>query len=198
MTHRTALHHRAGNLTVHWAGRLLVLLFALVVAGAVCVVTVIPRVTGGQALTVLSGSMTPGIPVGSVVVVRPVDPETLQVGDVVTYQVEPGRPIYITHRVVDIQRGPQTVFTFKGDANRVPDSAPVVSGQVRGKVWFHVPYLGTIRDGLKKPGGMLLVGTMLLAGYAVAQLGGGLKDRRNPQPDTSSASPVSEVHHVDA
>ena len=106
--------------------RLVLLAFALLVVGALTVVVVLPRATHGTALTVLTGSMTPGIPVGSVVVVRPVDPGTLKVGDIATYQVKPGKPDYITHRIrkIDTSTTP-TSFIFKGDANRGADLNPV-------------------------------------------------------------------------
>jgi signal peptidase len=48
-------------------------LLLAVIVGALAVLTVVPRAVHGSALTVLTGSMTPTIPVGSVVVVRPVD-----------------------------------------------------------------------------------------------------------------------------
>jgi hypothetical protein len=41
-----------------------------------------------------------------------------------------------------------------------------------------VPYLGAIRDGLHGKGGLTLVATLLLAGYAVSQLSGGFSERR--------------------
>jgi signal peptidase len=170
-----------------WSARLLALLCAALAAGAVAVIVVIPRVTHGQAMTVLSGSMTPGIPVGSIVVVRPVDPADLHVGDVATYQAVPGKPVYITHRVVGIDRvGGRTTYTFKGDANRGADVDPVVAGQIRGRMWFHVPYLGRARDLLKTRGGQLLLLVVLLGGYAVSQVSSGLRDRR------------TEAHHAHA
>lgn len=161
-----------------WSIRLLVLVFGLLAAGAVVVLVAIPRATQGQAMTVLSGSMTPGIPVGSVVVVRPVDPARLQVGDVATYQAAPGKPIYVTHRIIGItQRGAERTFTFKGDANRGPDLDPVVAAQIRGRLWFHVPYLGAIRDDLQSGSGKLAVLIVILGGYALSQLGAGLRER---------------------
>jgi signal peptidase len=176
---------------VRWSARLLVLAFALVVAGAVAVVVVIPRVTHGQAMTVLSGSMTPDIPVGSVVVVRPVDPAHLRVGDVATYQAEPGKPVYVTHRVANINHvGGRTTFTFKGDANRGPDIDPVAPGQIRGQLWFHVPYLGTIRDDLKTRAGMTITLALLLGGYALSQLTRGIQEKRNEK--------LPEARHVAA
>jgi signal peptidase len=182
---------RAIRDVVRWSARLLVLTFALVVAAAIVVVVVLPRAVQGQAMSVLSGSMTPTIPVGAIVLVRPVDPGTLHVGDVATYQKEAGKDDYVTHRIVKIDRSttPAT-FTFKGDANRGPDITPVVPGQIRGQVWFHVPYLGAIRDGLHGKGGLTLVATLLLAGYAISQLSGGFSDRRKKPASFSVDRPV--------
>lgn len=169
---------RAVRSLTRWSARLLALLFAVLALGAAGVVAVLPRLTHGQAMTVLSGSMTPAIPAGSVVVVRPVDPSTLQVGDVATYQVKPDRAVYVTHRVASVDHvNGTTVFTFKGDANRGADTKPVVAGQIRGKVWFHVPYLGAIRDELKTRTGITLALAVLLLGYATSTLIGGLRER---------------------
>ena len=163
-----------------WLVRLVLLAFMLLVAAAITVVIVLPRASNGAALTVLTGSMTPTIPVGSVVIVRPVDPQTLEVGDIATYQVKPGQDVYITHRIIKIQQSDSGLsFIFKGDANRGRDLTPVSPKQIRGEVWFHVPYLGGIRDALHGKGGISLVATILLAGYALTQISGGLRDRRN-------------------
>lgn len=179
MSTTTGTRNRVVRMLVRWSARLLVSAFAFASFAAVAVVVGIPRFTDGQAMTVLSGSMTPAIPVGSIVVVRPVDPSTLQVGDVATYQVKPDRAVYVTHRIARIDHvDGQTAFTFKGDANRGPDTKPVVAGQIRGKVWFHVPYLGTIRDDLKTRTGLSIGLGVLLGSYAVTQLIGGLRERR--------------------
>jgi signal peptidase len=170
-----------------WASRLLLLL----VAGAMCfmiaVLIVVPRATHGVALTVLTGSMTPGIPVGSIVIDRPVDPGTLRVGDVATYQKTAGKAEFITHRIVAINNRTNPVtFIFKGDANRGPDTSPVPSTAIRGKVWFHVPYVGAFRDALHTKGGVEGVLMLLLAGYALMQAAGLLRDRRTHAHGPSS------------
>jgi signal peptidase I len=163
-----------------WLARLLALVFLAAVLAAVTVVVVVPRATQGSAMTVLTGSMTPGIPVGSVVVVRPVDPGTLQPGDVATYAKAGEEDTFITHRVVeaDTSKDGTLEFVFKGDANRTPDPLPIPAADVRGEVWFHVPYLGTVRDGLAGKGGFTLVAMLLLGGYAVSQVRAGLRERR--------------------
>lgn len=167
--------------SVRAVARLLLLALALLVAACLTVLVVLPRASHGVALTVLTGSMTPEIPVGSVVVVRPVDPRTLEVGDVATYQLEEGEKAFVTHRVRKILHTDDGLaFRFKGDANRGADPQPIPAGAVRGKVWIHVPYLGGIRDALHGKGGVTLFGMLLLAGYAISQVSAGLRERRAP------------------
>jgi signal peptidase len=168
------------------------------VAFALAVLTVIPRATHGTALTVLTGSMTPGIPVGSVVIDRPVDPGTLRVGDIATYQKEPGKAEYITHRIVKIDGSTSpTTFTFKGDANRGADEAPVPATAIRGKVWFHVPYLGATRDALHTKGGLAGVAMLVLAGYALYQGASALRERGRKSDDDAAVVVADEPAAVD-
>ncbi|WP_435738435.1 signal peptidase I [Cellulosimicrobium sp. PMB13] len=110
-------------------------------------VIVVPRLVGGIPLTILSGSMEPNLPVGSLAVVRPVDPAEIRIGDIVTYLPNPEDPTAVTHRVVAIdthQDGTRT-FTLQGDANASPD-APVQEHQVRGTVAYAVPWLGHVNS----------------------------------------------------
>jgi signal peptidase I len=176
---------KSWRLIVRWSIRLLLLAVLGLIAASVVILTVLPRATHGAALDVLSGSMTPGIPVGSIVIDRPVDPGTLRVGDIATYAV-PGEHRFITHRIVkiDTSKSP-TMFTFKGDANRGPDTEAIPADAIRGKVWFHVPYLGTIRDALHTKGGLAGVAMLLLGGYALYQGAAGLRERRRPQRNTA-------------
>jgi signal peptidase len=190
----TSTTKQAAPLLLRWAARLVLLAFALLVVGALAVVVVIPRATQSQAMTVLTGSMTPGIPVGSVVMVRPVDTGTLRVGDVATYQSEPGKPVYVTHRILKIDSSTTpTSFIFKGDANRGADITPVSAKAIRGEVWFHVPYLGAIRDGLHGKGGFSLVAMLVLAGYALSQVGAGMKERRTKDAPRASDITVNQT-----
>ena len=124
-----------------WAGR-------VVLAGAVLVLALVGvgPVTGAYRLaTVLSGSMAPGMPVGSVVVLVPEDPAGVRVGDVITFQAPmPGHPV-VTHRVVEIlEGGHHPVLRTKGDANPAPD--PWAARLTGDRAWRRVtvvPYAGT-------------------------------------------------------
>ena len=171
-----------------WAARLVLMCLLGVVLFSAAVLTVVPRAVDGVDLTVLTGSMNPAIPQGSIVIDRPVDTSTLHVGDIATYQVSPGKNDYVTHRIVKIDSSKSPAeFTFKGDANRGPDMKLVPATAIRGKVWFHVPYLGTIRDGLHTKGGLAGVGIVLLGGYALYQLTDAMKDRWSARGKAPSA-----------
>jgi signal peptidase len=150
--------------------------------GVALLTLILPRVTGGASLTVLSGSMSPQIPTGSVVLVRPIEPEQIRVGDVITFQAEPGVARFVSHRVVRIERdGASGALSFvtKGDANPGEDLDPVPAGAVRGRVWFHVPYAGTASDIVRSPQGMLLLVVLPAGLYIVGELLAGRRARRS-------------------
>lgn len=135
--------HRGG-----WLGSF-ISWFALLLAVAVALVmVVVPLIAGATPYTVLTGSMRPGMPPGSLAVVRPVDVNTLGVGDVVTYQVRSGDPEVITHRIVaqSIDSHGERTFITRGDANGADDADPVVPGQIHGKLWYSVPVLGYVNS----------------------------------------------------
>ncbi len=124
-------------------------------------VTVVPALVGGRALTVLSSSMSPTIPAGSVVVVRPVPPDTLREGDVITFSAT-GESL-VTHRIVGVHHGPDGLsLTTRGDANEVIDAHRVTPDEVVGLTWYHLPWIGHLHGRLPQllllgGGGVLLV-----------------------------------------
>ena len=88
-----------------------VVVIAVVVAAlaVVAAVGLVPLVTGASTYTVLTGSMRPALPVGTVVVVRPTPVEQIAVGEVVTFLAhDPGTSAtrVVTHRVIGIDPGP--------------------------------------------------------------------------------------------
>jgi signal peptidase len=155
-----------------------VVVIAAVVAAlaVVAAVGLVPLVTGASTYTVLTGSMRPALPVGTVVVVRPTPVEQIAVGEVVTFLAhDPGTSAtrVVTHRVIGIDPGP--VLRTRGDANDAPDPGGTVAADVRGVLWYSVPWVGRIpsTSWLLVAGGVLL----LLVGASVLTPG-----RREPQP----------------
>src|SRR5919199_538737 len=85
-------------------------------------IAIIQRTGAAQLLTVVSGSMQPALPLGSLVVVVPRDADAVRVGDVITFS-PPGDDTHtVTHRVVDVQgSGDQLRVHTRGDANPAAD-----------------------------------------------------------------------------
>lgn len=103
----------------------------------------LPKLLGYHIYGVLTGSMTPAYSVGSVVYIQPCEPEEIQVGDVITFQMGTNTEYVVTHRVVEVDREACT-FTTKGDANNAADSEPVRWERLIGKAVFCVPGLANV------------------------------------------------------
>lgn len=138
-------------------------------------VIVVPAVTGSTPMTVLTGSMEPTYPPGTLVIVKPLDAQEVRIGDPITYQIESGKDAVVTHRVIAINNSTNGDVTFitKGDANGAADALPVEPVQLRGKVWYSVPWIGYLNNlvngnnrGWIVPA--IAVGLFLYAGYMVA------------------------------
>lgn len=123
----------------------------LVLMVALAALTVIiPRVTGAVPLTILTSSMEPQLPPGTLVIVRPIAADDIRLGTVIVYQLRSGSPETVTHRVVGITTtadGEKT-FTTRGDNNPQDDPTPVRAVQVRGEVWYSLPLIGYVAVGL--------------------------------------------------
>ncbi len=152
------------------------------VVGVVLVLAVLlPRAVGGTPYVILTGSMRPSLPPGTLVVTRPVDLVSLRVGAVVTYQLTSGQAAVVTHRIVGqgINALGEQVFRTQGDANRTADPGWIRPVQLRGEQWYAVPYLGhlTNRFGPGTREVVQLVAAGALIAYAAAMFTAGLRDR---------------------
>ena len=173
-------------------------LTVVAIAGFVAVLVIIPRMQGGAALNVLTGSMTPTIPAGSIVVVTPIDPDAIKPGDVITYQMAPGVAEYVTHRVVRVQHKTQPKsFLTKGDANPGFDD-PVPAGAVRGKVTFNMPYVGTASEFVRSRAGLVTIAfvpVLLLLGALIKNIVREIRKRpEDAQPAVTETAVPERVH----
>ena len=163
------------RLTLSW-------LFLFAAVSLLAAVVVVPRLAGATPYTILTSSMRPHMPPGTLVVAKTVDPATLHTGDVITYQLRSGQPDVVTHRIVGVGqdgRG-ERLFTMKGDNNPTTDPAPARAVQIRGKVWYSVPYVGYLNQvitGRQHIIAVYVVAGLLLA-YALFMTLSSVRDRR--------------------
>lgn len=158
-------------------------LVALVVIVAVLLVGV--RLVGLQVFTVLSPSMEPDYPVGSLIYVKEANPYRLQEGDVITFMLN--ETTVATHRIVEVvhdEQDPSVVrFRTKGDANKIEDGSLVHYMNVIGTPVFVIPYLGYVAAYIQNPPGLYVA----VAGGAILLLLVFLPDlladgKKKPQP----------------
>lgn len=154
-------------------------LIMLVALGAA--VIVVPAATGATPLTVLTSSMEPGLPPGTLLVVKPVEPEDVRIGDVVTYQLESGKSTVVTHRVIEVTKtaGGEYSFILQGDNNSQPDPNPIREVQIQGKLWYSVPYIGWVNTWVNGEARGLIVPIVAggLFAYAVWMVISGIRDK---------------------
>ena len=105
-----------------------------------CLPVTIPHLTGYEVYNVVSGSMEPEIPVGSILYVKPAEPESLEEAEVIAFQS--GNAV-VAHRVVKNKLVEGELVT-KGDANAGEDLNTVPYSAVIGRVEYHLPALGRL------------------------------------------------------
>lgn len=153
----------------------LVVLFAVLLVGV--------RLFDIQVYSVISGSMEPKYPVGSLIYVKDVDPYSIKEGDVITYVLPNDTPS--THRVVRVDEDNQLFYT-KGDANKTEDGAPVHFKNLIGKPVFKIPLLGYVAHYIQHPPGMYIA----IAAGAVLLILVFLPDllKKDPQKEKQNSS----------
>lgn len=134
----------------------LVVIFAIFLMGS--------RLVGLQVFNVISGSMEPTYSVGDLLYVKTVDPDSVRVGDPITFVLNEDL-VVATHRVVRVDSENRHFYT-KGDANETEDAAPVHFNNLIGVPMFAVPLLGYVSAYIQSPPGMyvaIALGVILLA-----------------------------------
>lgn len=126
----------------------------------------LPHFGGWRFEAILTGSMEPTLPVGGVVIIKPVDTSTIDRDDIITYRL--GKSL-ITHRVIGvIVQSDENLFVTKGDANEDIDRSQIPESSVVGKAIASIPYFGYLAAFVKTRLGLLL--TICLPGFVIIAL----------------------------
>jgi signal peptidase len=120
-------------------------------------------------VVIASGSMSPYLNQGDLVILKKMQDECIQIGDVIAFKVpSPYDSVYpspVVHKVVEKwTESNVTYLRTKGDANLNPDAWNVPSGDVIGKSIATIPYIGLPILFVKTPLGSLVL-TAILVGY---------------------------------
>ena len=159
----------------------------------------VPSLGNYSFMRTLTGSMEPVIPVHSFIVTEAVDPESLQVGDIITFRSTESKleGALNTHRITSVyEESGQLMFHTKGDANAVEDSEPVSSINVVGKVVFISAALGTVVSLFSNPlvfFPFVVVPLVLLLGFELVKLVKSTKEVARAEDEAALRAAVEQV-----
>ena len=150
----------------------------------------LPRLFGYEIYNVISPSMEPLLPMGTLIYTKQLVPETVQEGDVIAFL---SNGSVVTHRVVK-NRFVEGDFLTKGDANDENDPSPISYGALIGRMEFHIPLLGNMLSVYSSFTGKIYILLLALSGYLCTVLAGRLRDRNlPPEPEDEEEEEEEEV-----
>ncbi len=130
----------------------------MIIIGVLIAFSMLPIKNNYRIMTVMSGSMEPTIPIGSVIVIRPAS--EYGVGDIITFKT-PGatkKNDFTTHRIVEINKSKRiTTYVTRGDANEDSDREYVEKESILGKERFAVSLIGYLLGYIKTLPGLVLI-----------------------------------------
>ena len=113
------------------------ILFMVIIS---CLPLTLPRLFGYEMYEIVSGSMEPEIPVGSIIYIKYEKPEDIREEDVIAFRS--GSSV-VAHRVMQ-NRLVEGEFVTKGDANAAEDLRAIPYSELIGKVVYHFPVVGRL------------------------------------------------------
>lgn len=137
---------------------------------------------GVRLYAVESGSMSPAVHDGDLVVDAPTTATTTyRVGEIITFHPTPGYTT--THRIVAI--GPDGITT-KGDANRSDDVGFIQPSMIVGREIAVVPYGGYVATLFRNPAGVAALVLIIVAFFIAWDL---VRGRKTDAPTSPNATP---------
>lgn len=151
------------------------LLILLVIA--LCSMLVLPGVLNYHMYHVLSGSMEPEMPVGSLIYVHAEPPEEVQENEIIAFYSSLEDSGIITHRVVknNVVSG---IFRTKGDANEQEDPLPVPYDNYIGRVTWILPGMGAFLTGMTSLNGKIAAACVVVLGVLLNLLGSAGRNKK--------------------
>ncbi len=155
-------------LVLRLAGRILVTVLGLSAGLLFLFLAILPCSGLYATFTVLTASMEPDIPSGSVVVVVPTPVDDIKLGDVISFtSTQPPHPT-LSHRVIGFGEAEDgaRIFKTKGDANLLPDPWDVRYPGKAGKVVPTLPGAGYVMAASTSAAGRAVIGIAVFASLA--------------------------------
>ena len=166
----------------------------------------VPMIFNRAPLIVISESMTIDKETGTgefnkndLIIIKKVDPATLEKGDIVTYVAQDDK--LVTHRIIELmtieQDGKEVpAFTTKGDYVAGKDFHPVTYDQIVGEYLFRLPKLGGVAMFLQTPAGVIVI--LLIPVIIVFAVDFLIKRKQQKSSDSKNAELEAEIARLKA
>lgn len=135
------------------------------------------KIFGYTRLVIISGSMSPAIEVGDLIIVKEYD--LYELNDIIAFRS--GSSI-VTHRIIGFEGKNAST---KGDFNNVADKDPVEFENIIGKVVSRIPKAGYIILFLRSPAGIMIL-TLVVIALAALPFVFGKHERKNNEEEGNS------------
>lgn len=130
-----------------------------------------------SAYVIVSPSMVPTIQINDAIVVKRIDYDKYNIGDIITFSSSDinYEGLAVTHRIVNKERysSDESIYTTKGDNNNIVDPATVKTSSIYGRVVLKIPSIGYARDFFSTPWhffACLLIPTVLIIIYDLIRI----------------------------
>ena len=159
----------------------------LILLIVICLPLTVPKAFHYHVYTVISGSMEPAIPTGSLVYIKEMEPKDVQVDDVIAFYGTKDAASIITHRVVENR---VLMGEFITKANATKDMNPAPYDNFIGKVAYSIPKVGGIALVLTGVYGKILAGGAILGAVILHGIASVINSKR--EKDKDEAEHLSE------
>lgn len=133
----------------------------------------LPQIMDMSVYNVVSGSMEPAIPMGSMIFVRPARANEIERGEVIAFS---SNGVVVAHRVMENRRQ-ENQFITKGDANELEDINRVDYADLLGRVEYHIPMLGDVTAQVTTPQGKTCLLAVIVCGLLFNVIAGKLREQ---------------------
>ena len=154
------------------------------ILGLLLAAYVATRLFGFHILTLQTDSMAPTLQRGDVIVVRPVQIDQVESGEIIAFE-SGGDRIKIVHRVVGVivmlseytdpvtqEAATSAIYRLhtRGDSAEFPDRHTVEASNLLGSFWFSIPRIGIGPGGIPLQSTLLAIAALTLVAWIASEL----------------------------
>lgn len=162
----------------------------------------VPSFFGLTLIRVNDDNMEPVIDVGEIVICKNIEPEDVELGDVVAYKAtrgsQKGNLVVSQVSKVPYEKDGVYYFTTRGIEREVVDDLEFTEDQLRGKVTRVIPYVGTVYDFFTEWYGIVAFVVLILIIFSSEILGFFAKVSKKEEFDVDEHNNIEDLRRSES